>query len=346
MSKQGNRIQYWDIVKGIAITFVVWGHVIQFGGANIDIFKNKVFIFIYSFHMPLFMLVSGYFLAKSNEKRNYWENLKKKICHIVLPAIIGGVAYFVVKFIVEKLLGNAGYDFSLQNIINEIEDIWFLWSVFMCSVVVMTAKKIAREGKGLAFLLVMGYVVLCFLPYSRYNVYLYPYFVFGYYWDKYKIKNINILECLSIIIFPIMLQFYNEKHFIYTTGVDLINSEYGVMGQINIDIFRWIIGFFGCFVIILFSKMMSYQFGNARLIKFIEKIGCYTLEIYLIHRIVVIYLGNKIMWKLVNDLGITYLGNENIYSLIFAPIFTVLFIAMIYFMITVVKYRRKNENCK
>jgi hypothetical protein len=255
----------------------------------------------------------------------------------VLPAIIGGIAYFVVKYIVEKLLGNVGYYFSIQTIINEISDIWFLWSVFMCSVVVMTAKRIAGEGKSFALLLVIGYVLLFFVPYSRYNVYLYPYFVFGYYMEKNKIKNIKIMECLSIILFPLMLQFYSEKHFIYTSGVDLINSEYGVIEQLKIDIFRWLIGFVGCFVIIFFSKILSGEFGTVRIVKLIEIIGGYTLEIYVIHRIIVIYLGTKIMWKLVNESGIKYLGNENFYSFVFTPICTIAFTTLIYWMIIAAK---------
>lgn len=58
------RELYPDIIKGIAIILVVLGHCIQFGSAfstNLLFFKSSIFIAIYSFHMPLFMLISGYF---------------------------------------------------------------------------------------------------------------------------------------------------------------------------------------------------------------------------------------------------------------------------------------------
>ena len=67
MEKQA-RIKYWDLLKGIAIFLVVWGHTIQYGGSGSIFFDNKAFIFIYSFHMPLFLLISGYFLCCSSFK--------------------------------------------------------------------------------------------------------------------------------------------------------------------------------------------------------------------------------------------------------------------------------------
>ena len=77
MEKQA-RIKYWDLLKGIAIFLVVWGHTIQYGGSGSIFFDNKAFIFIYSFHMPLFLLISGYFLAKSAGRRSFVQ--KKSWC--------------------------------------------------------------------------------------------------------------------------------------------------------------------------------------------------------------------------------------------------------------------------
>lgn len=51
------RINYIDRMKGLAILLVVLGHVYSFVmGAE----SSEVNRFIYSFHMPLFMALSGY----------------------------------------------------------------------------------------------------------------------------------------------------------------------------------------------------------------------------------------------------------------------------------------------
>ncbi len=51
------RDERYDIAKGVAIILVVVGHSIQFHLSEFD--DNPVFRAIYSFHMPLFMAVSG-----------------------------------------------------------------------------------------------------------------------------------------------------------------------------------------------------------------------------------------------------------------------------------------------
>lgn len=52
-----NRIPFWDTLKGILIIFVVFGHC----GTAVG---NQLLSVIYAFHMPLFILISGYFSKK------------------------------------------------------------------------------------------------------------------------------------------------------------------------------------------------------------------------------------------------------------------------------------------
>lgn len=66
MNKQKNaalvhRIQWVDIAKGMAMLFVIIGHTAPFGSME----RN----FIFSFHMPLFFLLSGYTLKFADS----WE---------------------------------------------------------------------------------------------------------------------------------------------------------------------------------------------------------------------------------------------------------------------------------
>ena len=56
---------FLDVLEAVAITLVLVGHAMQFGSGMhcyiySDIFDNVVFKVIFSFHMPLFMLISGY----------------------------------------------------------------------------------------------------------------------------------------------------------------------------------------------------------------------------------------------------------------------------------------------
>lgn len=85
------RIEYVDIAKGIAIMLVVMGHVLQFdmAGAN----RNVVFSFIYSFHMPLFMSLSGYVvgIGYPQKKRGYRETLIRRFNQLAVPYFVWGL---------------------------------------------------------------------------------------------------------------------------------------------------------------------------------------------------------------------------------------------------------------
>ena len=72
---------------------VLWGHAIQhLSPAAYD--ENPMYIFIYSFHMPLFMMVSGFF-AGSVIDREWRDTFGKKFVQLILPTIIPFVIFCI-----------------------------------------------------------------------------------------------------------------------------------------------------------------------------------------------------------------------------------------------------------
>ena len=57
------RILYIDAIKTVLIFLVIWGHTIQYTNANEGL-GNPIAAFIYSFHMPMFMMLSGMFFKR------------------------------------------------------------------------------------------------------------------------------------------------------------------------------------------------------------------------------------------------------------------------------------------
>jgi len=95
------RDDYWDELKGIGIILVIVGHIVQFIYEPLMYEYNILFRIIYSFHMPLFFVVSGYVLQKYKLKLNTkW--LVYRILGLVIPffswAIIGTVIQSENKF--------------------------------------------------------------------------------------------------------------------------------------------------------------------------------------------------------------------------------------------------------
>jgi len=73
-----NRILWLDALKCFAMFLVIWGHVIQYGVT--DYLENDIHIGIYSFHMPLFMMISGFF-AGNIAKYSFGKFLKIEHTH-------------------------------------------------------------------------------------------------------------------------------------------------------------------------------------------------------------------------------------------------------------------------
>lgn len=100
----GGRSLTIDFLKAIAIILVVVGHCIQYGFGHDYIagkayFDNTLFKVIYSFHMPLFMLISGYLFAFSVEKGTWKTTVTKKVKSILIPLLIWSLLLFVIKII-------------------------------------------------------------------------------------------------------------------------------------------------------------------------------------------------------------------------------------------------------
>lgn len=79
------RIAYIDNLKGFAILLVVIGHIIQFLYCPDKFDSNLIFRFIYSFHMPLFFMLSG--MVTSMRLGNVGE-LRQKIHSRFLQLIV------------------------------------------------------------------------------------------------------------------------------------------------------------------------------------------------------------------------------------------------------------------
>lgn len=69
------RLKYLDITKGIAILLMVWGHrVVTYSADDVRL--------IFSFHMPLFFIISGYFLNRETPTELF---IKKKARQLLSP---------------------------------------------------------------------------------------------------------------------------------------------------------------------------------------------------------------------------------------------------------------------
>lgn len=156
------RMQWIDSARGIAMLSVILGHM------NIG---NNLKHVIFSFHMPFFFLLSGYFLRLQGSRRF----IKSKAKHLLIPYVFTGICLILftqilnmLKMIVHKgniypasrlflewikaiLLGSGGRtDFLWIHSDIAVGAIWFLPALFFaqCSINFLLEKKF-----GIVFIL-------------------------------------------------------------------------------------------------------------------------------------------------------------------------------------------------
>ena len=96
MAALSKRIEYVDYIKAFAIFMVIVGHSIESLSTCNEL--NVVHSFIYSFHMPLFMMLSGFFIAKSFNS-GIKQFLTTRSRQVLLPVLSFSVVVFLIHWL-------------------------------------------------------------------------------------------------------------------------------------------------------------------------------------------------------------------------------------------------------
>lgn len=259
------RINWVYTLKTIGILAVILGHI------------NSPFSnFIFSWHMPLFFIMSGFFI---NLETPYKIFLKKNFTRLMVP-------YFVFSFIgliIEAIKRTALHRESL-NYIQELKGIllgmdmeslknhygfvlWFLPALFFSRQILFFINKLTKNIMHQHFFisilfLVSFYITLPFAIDNSFNVLLWIYFGRVFYKNIKTNPYVNFLPVLLISI----LIFYHIPH------LDVASKNYGnkILNLI------WASSFTGTLILILkktkYTKPLSNIFstwGNETMIIFI-----------------------------------------------------------------------------
>ncbi len=131
----GKRDSGLDFIKAFVTILVILGHVIQFANANFD--ESPLFKFIYSFHMPLFMFISGYLYFNANQVTESKNKLKKRCEALLVPFFAWTVISVSTSLIYSYWSGFEVLSSAKEMIINIIlypdSSLWFLWVLFYVS---------------------------------------------------------------------------------------------------------------------------------------------------------------------------------------------------------------------
>ena len=284
------RDPYIDLTRGLAVVLMIFGHCLQYGSgkeylANAEFYNNPVFAIIYSFHMPLFMVVSGLLFETTIRKYSFGENIVSRFTKMLLPII----CWTFLEYVIKTLCGQVEFvtlGIWAKTLIRTcLTSLWFLWAVFYSSLIVLMINKYFRDSV-FAYMAVL--ITMIILP-DIYNFhlykYMYVYFVGAYLYQKNKEKlriNIKYIPIALALIYIVMMREWDVNKYIYRSRICILGRETSWFRQLSIDIYRWIVGALACIVVMYLLKIISDKYSEKAPFKDVGNVGKNSLGIYLI----------------------------------------------------------------
>lgn len=263
-----NTINWVNNLKVIGIIAVVLGHI-----------ASPLGTFIYSWHMPLFFIISGFFInIESDCKTFLFKNFKRLLIPYFIFCFIG---IFVEEF-KRELLNRDPLDIinTIKNMFLFMDSgalsghygqvLWFLPTLFFSKIMFFLLMKFIRN----TFLILLLCFVLFVLSFhlelffsldESMNVVIF--ILIGFYIYRIPDKFIFFISFLSMVFVFTILYFGNIPI------LDIANKNYGEP-IVNL---LWAT----CLIIMIISLLKKIKIEKVQL--YLDTIGLYAMTIYLIH---------------------------------------------------------------
>ena len=172
----------WDNAKFLLILLVVLGHAVE-RATELYPLDRSLFLFIYSFHMPAFLFISGLFSKRTVDADRY--NWKKLLPFVVVCLVLGAYRDWSI------WLRNPDHGFSFYDQ-NKIS--WFMLALFADYSIAWLLRKVPPKivfPASIAVGLVIGYVPFISEGFALSRIIVFfPFFYAGYMLDKNRFAKV------------------------------------------------------------------------------------------------------------------------------------------------------------
>lgn len=255
-----------DSLKGFLIILVILGHLI--GGLNSST-GGGIWALIYTFHMPLFVLISGYFTRRD----------ELKILTIIKPLLV-----FQIFSIILLSLGNS---FSVSYLLVPYWTLWYLLSlVFWRIILRFTPQSILEHPYLLLALTIVGAMLIgTFFSHGRIlsiqrTISFFPFFLMGYYFKTDLIKQTLWSKKVSWFLLIVISIFITFIWFPSNASILLRGADPYSISDVPAKLFIL------CCTIVLIYSLWNLKCEN----DYFAKIGKDSLFYYLYHGLFIKFL--------------------------------------------------------
>ena len=263
-----------DKLKGYACFLVLFGHVImgiRVAGINIPQVFEGMEKFIWSFHVALFMFLSGVVYKETGE----WKSKKTRhgfVLHKLLNLGIPYVVFSAVYIFINSFVGETNTNSSVLDILNiwktPVAQYWFLYALFFLFCIWAFLSGILKNWIITLIVVALGYLLPAFgIGLGSFDVVFYTALSFGIgtFVNFSKLSKPNNIIKIAVIVAHLAV------------GVWLI-----VLGKIESPIFKEVMTLFGIYASIMFISLLQNLSVVSKFLLFMNK---YSLQIYLLHTI-------------------------------------------------------------
>lgn len=277
------RIEQVDIVKGICMFFVAFGHSLPGAGELVSgsllFYMHKA---IHSSILPLFFFLAGLVAVKCLDEvsaQDKLNGLKNRAVRMLVPYFSWALLFIPLRVVFSGFT-RFDYDFTkLYTILlgnNPCGQLWFLYVLFLFS---STAVLFATR-RNIKFLLPVSFAVTlasCFVTlfYDGINWSNTIFLVFFYYLGLFfSTDPEKIFSYVKFVPFIIAVVIY---------GVMLFAVPWSPGNSFKEVVFRLIISGAGIYCALYVCNAINSLMGKTKLAKLLSEIGRYSMDVYIFH---------------------------------------------------------------
>lgn len=262
MSKRNNsgnnKSKQYDLIKVITTFLVVIAHSTRMYTGNgvihplnESMLLSNVTDFIYAFHMPLYMAISGSVYGMCIDDLGKYSDtcgfIKNKAVRLLIPYYLFGFIYVAPVMIIFHFTDSGYLEYCVNGIflVKNSRHLWFIFTLFLIFLICALTKKIIQKASYLIVLpLLLALAILSGKIINIFRLDSVAYYLFffyiGYLFNKYYVPIIRfcknpLILCMSIGFQIVLSGETNSliKILLALAGIIMIS---GLSGYINVSL--------------------------------------------------------------------------------------------------------------
>ena len=218
-NQQKTKIEWLSILQGWSMLLVVIGHVVLTDNMFDDKYPMSSYLYqvIYSFHMALFIFISGWLLYYTSIAKNksFKTVIKSKVKRLLIPFYVFTIFTILIKLLLAQYVKrpvdvNEIIETFILYSSNPLKEIWLIVIIIIMNLryhlYLYMIKTVYRE----IFMLVLGVLLFLFSPnnihvfFFHKFIYLYFFFILGIITAHHRIIekiNLSVIGGFSLCLF-------------------------------------------------------------------------------------------------------------------------------------------------